>query len=258
MEYVNFSTLEFERFVLVLLRVGAILMAAPLFSASVVPKTVKIGLSVGVSLAMLQIVGPGMLLSEIPLHRLAALGVNEILLGVSLGLLARLFIVAVDMAAEVMGFQMGFGIVTAIDPSTRGSVSLVSQFQAVITALMILGTNAHYFIFHAIAESFKRIPLMGFSPTANLWALFIETSKNVFVIALKFAAPTMVVLLLSSVALGIVARTVPQMNIFIVGLSLQIVIGFTVLIFSASMFGILYGQTLADMAAVMMRFTRAF
>lgn len=258
MEYVNVSTIEFERFVLILLRVGAILMSAPLFSASAVPKTVKVCLSVGVSFAMLPVVGPGMLLSEIPVHKLVALGVNEILLGVSLGILARLFIAAVDMAAEVMGFQMGFGVVTAIDPTTRGSISLLSQFQSVITALMILGTNAHHFIFRAIAESFKRIPLMGFSPTTNLWALFIETSRNVFVLALKFAAPTMVVLMLTSVALGIVARTVPQMNIFIVGLSLQIIVGFAVLLLSVSMYGILYGHALTDMGAVILRFTRAF
>jgi flagellar biosynthetic protein FliR len=258
MDYVNVSTVEFERFVLVLLRVGALLMSAPLFSASAVPKMVKVGLSVAVSLALLPVVGPGMLISEIPMLQLAALGTSEVLLGVSMGLLARLFIAAVDMGAEIMGFQMGFGIVTAIDPSTRGSTALLSQFQGVITALIILATDTHHIIFRAIRESFTRIPLMGFSPTGNLWAIFIETSSKVFTLALKFAAPTMVVLMLTSVALGIVARTVPQMNVFIVGMSVQIVVGFVVLLFSASMIGILYAQTLTDMATTMIRFTRAF
>ncbi|MFC1491122.1 flagellar biosynthetic protein FliR [Nitrospinota bacterium] len=202
--------------------------------------------------------GGGLLISEIPVYELAALALNEVLLGVALGLLARMFIAAIDMGAEVMGFQMGFGIVTAIDPSTQGHTSLLSQLQGVVTALMILATNAHYFFFRALRESFERIPPLGFSPTANLWALFLETTRHSFVLALKFAAPTMVVLMLTSVALGIVARTVPQMNIFIVGLSMQIIVGFTVLVLSTSMLGLLYGQTLMDMGAVMSRFLRAF
>lgn len=258
MDYANITSVEFERYVLILMRVGSILMSAPLFSATAVPKMIKVGLAATVSLALLPVVGPGMLLSEIPILQLAALGANEVLLGVSMGLLARLFIAAVDMGAEVMGFQMGFGIVTAIDPSTRGSTALLSQFQGVMTALMILATDSHHIVFRAIVESFKRIPLMGFSPTGNLWSIFIETSGAVFTLALKFAAPTMVVLMLTSVALGIVARTVPQMNVFIVGMSVQIVVGFVVLLFSASMIGILYAQTLTDMASAMIRFTRAF
>ncbi len=258
MEFVNFSTVEFERFVLVFLRVTSILLVAPLFSATAVPTTVKIGLSVGVSIGLFSTVGPGLLITEVPIYQLAALGSSEVILGVAMGLLARIFIAAVDMGAEIMGFQMGFGIVTVIDPSTRGSVSLLSQFQGVVTALMILATNAHHFFFRAIAESFERIPPMGFAPTPNLWALFFETTRNAFVLALKFAAPTMVVLMLTTVALGIVARTVPQMNIFIVGLSLQIAVGFAVLIVATSMFGVLYGQTLTDMGSVLFRFVRAF
>lgn len=258
MDLGNITPADFERFVLILLRVSSLLLAAPLFSASAMPTVVKIGLSVGVSLSMFHVVGPGVLVSQIPFYDLAMLGVSEVLLGLSMGLLARLFVAAADMGAEVMGFQMGFGIVTAVDPSTQAHTALLSQFQGVATALMILATNAHYFFFRAIAESFKRIPLMGFSPTENLWTIFLETSKSLFVLAFKFAAPIVAVLLLTSIALGIVARTVPQMNIFIVGLSLQIAVGFAILVLSIPIFGVLYTQTLSEMGGTVFRFVRSF
>ncbi len=258
MDFGSVTTVDFERFVLILLRVSSLLLTAPLFSASAVPTVVKISLSVGVSLSLFHIVGTGILISEVPFYDLAMLALSEVLLGLSMGLLARFFVAAIDMGAEVMGFQMGFGIVTAIDPTTQGHTALLSQFQGVTTALMILSTNAHYFFFRAIAESFKRIPLAGFTPNANLWAIFLEVTKSIFVLALKFAAPVVAVLMLTSIALGIVARTVPQMNIFIVGLSLQIFVGLAILALSAPMFGVLYGQVLTDMGGAVFRFVRAF
>jgi flagellar biosynthetic protein FliR len=206
---------------------------------------------------MFHIVGPGALVSEVPFYDLASLALGEVMLGLSMGLLARLFVAAADMGAEVMGFQMGFGIVTAIDPNTQGHTALLSQMQGITTALMIVVTNAHYFFLRAIAESFKRIPLMGFEANENLWAIFMETSKNIFILALKFAGPVIVVLLLTTVALGIVARTVPQMNIFIVGLSLQIAVGLGILALAAPMFGVLYGQMLTDMGGTVFRLVRA-
>ncbi len=258
MDVANISTVDFERFVLILMRVSSLLLSAPLFSAPSVPTAVKIGLSVSVSLAFFPIAGSGVLISEVPFYDLAMLALSEVFLGLSMGMLARFFVVAADMGAEVMGFQMGFGVVTAIDPNTQAHTALLSQFQGVTTAMMILATNAHYFFFQAIAESFKRIPLMGFSPSANLWAIFMGTTKDIFVLALKFAAPAVGVLMLSSIALGIVARTVPQMNIFIVGLSLQIFVGLAILAISVPMFGVLYSQILTDMGGTIFRFVRAF
>ncbi len=258
MDFGNITTVDFERFILVLLRVGSLLLAAPLFSASSVPSVVKIGLAVGVSLALFHAAGVGVLITEVPIYDLMLLALGEVLLGLSMGLLARFFVAAADMGAEVMGFQMGFGIVTAIDPNTQGHTALLSQFQGVTTALMILVTDTHYFFFRAIAESFKRIPLMGFAANANLWAIFLETTRNIFVLALKFAAPVVAVLMLTTIALGIVARTVPQMNIFIVGLSLQIFVGFAILALAAPMVGVLYGQLLTDMGGTIFRFVRAF
>ena len=203
-------------------------------------------------------VAPNAILTEMPLFDLFFLGTGELMLGLSMGLMARLFLIAVDLGAEVMGFQMGFGIVTAIDPSTQASTAILSQLYGAFMVLMLLVANGHHYFFIAITESFRTIPLMGFSPNSNLFTLFMDSSKQIFVVALKFAAPVMVVLLLTSVALGIVARTVPQMNIFMVGMSLKIFIGFSVMLFSASMMGLIFEQQVIRMGEMLFRFAGAF
>ncbi len=258
MEFLPITTVDFERFVLILVRVSSILFSAPLLGSTVVPPFVKVGFSAAVSLALFPAAAPTVLLKEVPLYELAGLALGEVMLGVTIGLLARLFVAAIDLGAEIVGFQMGFGIVTAVDPTTQAHTALLAQFQSAITALMILATDAHHFFFRAIADSFGRISLMGFSPNLDLWNLFLRTSREMFVIAMKFAAPATVVLLLTSIALGIVARTVPQMNIFIVGISLQIVVGFTVFFLSVSMLGLLYGQILTEMGGTLLRLVRVF
>lgn len=258
MEFVPVSMLDFERYILVLARVVSIFVTMPFLGSVTIPIQVKIGVAAAISLAMFPVAAPDTITTALSFYQLSAVALGELMIGLSMGLLARLFLVAIDLGSEAIGFQMGYGIVTAVDPSTQAQSSLISQFQGVIAVLMILATNTHHFFFLALGESFRRIPLMGFGPTNDLWNLFLETSGQIFVLALKFAAPTMVVLMLTNVALGIVARTVPQMNIFMVGLTVQIVMGFTILFVSVSMMGLAYKQTMFQMGTMLFRFVRAF
>ena len=258
MEYLGVSTVEFERFALILMRVGAMLFSAPLIGSPIVPSAVKVSLAAAVSLTLLPTVGTTVLLSEVSFYQLAGLALGEVMLGLAVGTLARLFLAAMELGAEAVGFQMGFGIATAVDPSTQVHTALLAQFQSAVTALIFLATDAHYYFFRAISDSFGRVPLMGFHANHDLFTLFLRVSREVFVIAIQFAAPATVVLLLTSLALGIVARTVPQMNIFIVGISVQIAVGFGVLFFSLSMMGLLYGQVFTAMGGSVLRLVRSF
>ena len=258
MEYLGVSTVEFERFALILMRVGAMLFSAPLIGSPIVPSAVKVSLAAAVSLTLLPTVGTTVLLKEVSLYHLAGLALGEVMLGLAVGLLARLFLAAMELGAEAVGFQMGFGIATAVDPSTQVHTALLAQFQSAVTALIFLATDAHYYFFRAISESFGRVSLMEFQLNEDLYLIFLRVTREVFIIAVQFAAPATVVLLLTSLALGIVARTVPQMNIFIVGISVQIAVGFGVLFFSLSMMGLLYGQVFAAMGGSILRLVRSF
>ena len=130
-----------------------------------------------------------------------------------------------QLAGQLVGFQMGFGIVNVIDPQTSAQVSIIAQFENIITLLTFLALNAHHWFIMAIAKSFEVVPLLTFSFTNSLMEALLRLSCDMFVVAAKVAAPIIAILLFTSVALGLLARTVPQMNIFIVGFPLKLAIG---------------------------------
>jgi flagellar biosynthetic protein FliR len=108
----------------------------------------------------------------------------------------------------------------------------VAQLKNLIAMLIFLAINAHHWFLRSLVESFRLVPPFGFHYSASLMEYLMQLGGNMFLIAIKVGAPVMVALLLTSVALGLVARTVPQMNIFIVAFPLKIVIGLLFLAFS--------------------------
>ena len=210
--------------VLVFIRIGAILITAPLFGSRNVPLKLKAGLSLVLTLAIFPVVGfKEVYLTSVP--SLVSAMVGEVLIGVIIGFTARLIFAAVQLAGELVGFQMGFGIVNVIDPQTSTQFSIIAQFQNIITLLIFLALDAHYWFILAISKSFELIQPLGFCFTDSLMEAIISLSCDMFVIAAKVAAPVIAVLFFTSVALGLIARTVPQMNIFIVGFPIKIAIG---------------------------------
>ena len=224
MTLLNFSLPMVQAAVLIFTRVGAILLTAPLFSSGSMPVHVKIGLSFMLAV----IVFPLVSVNDILVLPLASLGIamaGEVLIGVIIGFTARLLFAAVQLAGQLVGFQMGFGIVNVIDPQTSSQVSIIAQFENIITLLIFMAVNAHHWFIMAIAKSFEVVPLLAFSFTNSLMEALVRLSCDMFVVAAKVAAPIIAILLFTSVALGLLARTVPQMNIFIVGFPLKLAIG---------------------------------
>lgn len=210
--------------VLVFIRIGAILVTAPLFGSRNVPLQLKAGLSLVLAMAVFPVIGvQGVYLANV--SSLLSAMVGEVLIGVIIGFTARLIFAAVQLAGQLVGFQMGFGIVNVLDPQTSTQFSIIAQFQNVLALLIFIAVNAHYWFILAVTSSFELIPPLKFCFTDSLMEAIVALSCNMFVIAAKIAAPTMAALFFSSVALGLVARTVPQMNIFIVGFPLKIAIG---------------------------------
>jgi len=210
--------------VLVFIRISAILFTAPLFSSKNVPVHLKVGLAFMLAVIIVPLVDTEAVAgATAPLLGAALAG--EILIGVIIGFTARLLFAAVQLAGQLVGFQMGFGIVNVIDPQTSAQVSIIAQFQNIITLLTFLALDAHHWFILALTKSFELVPPLTFSFTNPLMEALVGLSCDMFVVAAKVAAPVIAVLLFTSVALGLVARTVPQMNIFIVGFPIKLAIG---------------------------------
>jgi len=218
------SSEQIEMFFLVFLRVTTIIAMIPVLGDRTVPFKIKGSLSLFVAFLVFPFVQFNAPLSE-NLFSMAFRMAGEILIGVMLGFASRLIFAGIQLAGQLIGFQMGFSIVNIIDPVSSDQVSIIAEFQYLVAALLFLATSAHHIFLAAIVESYKVLPIYDFQFTGALMQALIALSGNMFVIAAKISAPLIAALLLTNVGLGLIARTVPQINIFIVGFPLQIAVG---------------------------------
>ncbi|MFQ5559386.1 MAG: flagellar biosynthetic protein FliR [Nitrospinota bacterium] len=216
---------QFQQFVTVFFRTLGILGAAPFFGSRNVPVRAKAGLGVLVAVIIYPLVDfSGVVFPEKP-GLLGFLIAGEVLIGMVIGYATRLFFTAIQVAGHLIGFQVGFAIVNVIDPQTSSQVSVISQFENIITTLFFLSTGAYFLFIQGMAESFAVIPPFGISFSREIVELVVSLFSDIFIIAIKISAPVLAASLFTTVALGLVARTVPQINIFIVGMPIQIALG---------------------------------
>ena len=223
-------------FALVLARVAGLLAAIPVFGSRVVPATVKVPLIFAMALLIFPIVRPHAVPAAGDVISLALLVIRETLIGLTLGLLSQIVFAAVEFCGQQVGTQMGLSMAALFDPNTQANVPTMAMFQGVLATLLFLTLDVHHFFLRAIVESYRLIPLGGWHTSPGLLKFLLQASTGIFVIAVKLAAPVAVALLATSVALGIVARSFPAMNVFMVSMPLNIGIGFLILGISLPVF----------------------
>lgn len=226
-----------DAFILVLLRVSAIVVTIPVISEASVPARFKAALSILITLIVFPLVVPKIPPAEnyhvlILMYRMA----GEVMIGLIIGYIARLVLAGIQMAGDIIGFQMGLSIANVIDPMTSEQVSIITELQYLVALLVFLAVDAHHIFFSAIIQSYSILNPLVFHFSGPLMQAVLSYSKEMFVIAVKLAAPLIAVMLFTNVGLGIVARTVPQINIFIVGMPLQIAVGLILLGLTVPMF----------------------
>ena len=223
---------QVQQFLLVFLRVTAILMSLPIFSGNNVPNMFKAGLALALSLVIFPVID----LTALPDMSgwvFVTMGVvSEVLLGLSIGLAIRLIMAGIQMAGQVSGYQMGLAIANIMDPATSMQTPILAQAFNLMAMLIFLAIDAHHWFFRAMVESFTLIPPFQFVLSSSFIGYLMGMAGNMFIIALKIGAPVIVVLILTSVSFGLMARTVPQMNIFIVAMPLKIIVGLFFIVFS--------------------------
>ena len=228
----NVSLVEVQVFLLIFFRVGAILLTLPVFGSASIPPVFKIGLSFAIALLLypiLNLEGFPVQLSIIPL----VLGmISEIIMGVIIGLSVRMVFAGVQLAGQLIGLQMGLAMANIVDPSTSEQLPLLGELNNIIAILIFLTINAHHWFIQGMVDSFRLVPPFAFHFSSTTMGQVVNLGGNMFVIAIKVGAPVIAALFLMSVAFGVAARTVPQMNIFFVALPIQILVGFLFLAFS--------------------------
>ena len=234
---------QFHVFLLILLRVSALLIVAPIFGHRLYLARAKVGLALMVSLVVFPLVD-GL---EVPEGFLpyAVMMVGEVMMGLMLGYVVLLLFIGIQFAGQLSGLQMGFGIVNVIDPASHDQVSIIGQFLNILAILMVLTLDGHHVILNGLLSSFDAVPLGGVVLKAPIAHKLIALSSEVFVIAIKISAPILIALFLISTAMGVLARTVPQMNVFIVGFPVQLAVGMSMLVATLPLFRILIARAMA-------------
>lgn len=234
MDIVQFILSNSSTFLFVLTRTASIIFTAPIFGAVNVPMQVKMGLTVLVALILTPL-APYVAMPETALGMTVSLA-GEAMIGASIGLCMRFVFTGIEFAGQVASFQMGIGMASAYDPINSAQVTVLGKLMSIFTLLLFLSVNGHLMIIMALEKSFEIIPPYGFHFSGALMENIIVFSREIFILAVKFSAPVIAILIFINVALGIMARTVPQLNMFVVGFAVTIFAGFVMIALSMPVF----------------------
>ncbi len=232
----EFTWYEYQSVLLVIVRITALFAAAPFLGDNAIPRMLKVGLGILTALLFLPLV------DILPSSYQTAPGftyavLREVMVGVTIGFVAKLLFIGIQFSGQFVSLQMGFAAAMLFDPSTEHNVPVLGEFYYIVAILLYLALGGHGFLFDALRESFEVIPLTGISYSSGFFRMLTGLSAEVFVIALKIAAPVFVTILIIDISLGLVARLVPQMNIFMFGFPLKIMTGMIIIIISMPLFG---------------------
>jgi flagellar biosynthetic protein FliR len=165
--------------------------------------------------------------------------ISELLLGLLLGLVARLIFTAVEFGATVIGYQMGFAAAEVFDPQNQRQVALISQFQNIFAILIFLAINGHHLFLQTAIRSYELLPPGQLDLSGQAVPYLMELASHMFSIGVQFSAPVLAVLLLSGLILGVLARVFPQLNVFLLSFPINIGTAFIVIALTLSMVSVL-------------------
>ncbi|WP_347265076.1 flagellar biosynthetic protein FliR [Nitrobacter sp.] len=215
-------------FMLVFARIGAMVMLLPGFGEGYIPVRVKLAIALLLTFIIL------------PLHRaayhvdmqsvapLAVLLVHEIIIGVVLGATARVTLAALHVAGSVIAQQLGLGFVTSVDPTQGQQGALMGNFLTLLGIALLFATDTHYLVIAALNDSYKIFSPGELMPSGDVAALATRAFAGAFKIGLQLSAPFLVFGLVFNIGLGVLARLMPQMQVYFVGVPLSIFIGFMI------------------------------
>lgn len=243
----GFALTELQVYLLIVVRVSSIFLTAPLFGSRNIPDTVKIAFSFIVAFlifpAASKMTGP--LPQDIMSYGLLA--VQQVITGVIIGFAAYMLFAAIQLSGQIIDLQMGFGIVNVIDPMSNTQVSIIGQFEFVLGMLIFMSINGHHFLIQAMTDSFRLAPIGASGITSTTVSRLSDMFYQMFMVAFKIAGPATLALFLTNLTLGFIARTIPQMNVFIVGLPLNILVGITAVLISLPIIVNLFNSMLSSM-----------
>ena len=213
-----------------LARILALIASAPVIGNPSVPARVKVGLAIFVTLLVAPLLPAPPSTDPASASGLLILA-QQILIGLAMGFTLRIVIHSAEMAGELIGLQMGLGFATLYDASVPGMIPVIGQYLGIVISLALLAVDGHLLMLSALVESFHVLPIAPLSAPSGLRAV-AEWGGKIFSYSLALSLPLLAALLITNLALGVLTRAAPQLNIFAVGFPLTILMGILMLTLS--------------------------
>lgn len=237
-------------FALALARVSGMVVASPIYSSRALPGQVKAGVAVALALVLVppgSALPPGLPNELLPF---AGLLVVNTVIGLAIGFAASLVFGAIQTGAGLIGTQIGFGLSQVIDPLFEGASNAIDTFYTLFATMVFLTLSGHHWLIVALQRAFEVIPLTASGLSAELaTGRVLAMAGELWVVAFQIALPIIGALLLTDVALGVLTRTVPQMNVFVVSLPLKVTVGIVVVLLTLPAFAVYLDTVFRTMTA---------
>ena len=238
-------------FLLLLTRSTGLFVIAPFFGSMNIPQYIRIGAAVAITFALFPVVekiGPVNSPPSLLAYTGAVLG--ELFIGWLIGFVAFISFAAINMAGKLMDMQVGFSIVNVVDPTSGQQIPLIGSFLYNFALIIFVVANGHHMLLKALADSFHLIPLIGMNVDVSIASMIAQFTTGIFTTGVQIALPVTFAILMTNVGLGILARTMPHLNVFVVGVPLHLLVGLFVImivlpfyiIFMDVVFDAMYGN----------------
>ncbi len=232
----SFSMLDLEYFLLILVRVSCFVFVAPFYGMTNTPRRVKLGLSFFIAVLLYQMLTPAPAMEYNSVLGYSVIVLKEAVTGLLIGFVVNICNSIVHLAGSVIDMEVGFSMVTLIDPATRENTSVSGIFYQYLIMLLLVVTGMYQYILKAFVQTFTLIPVNGavFRSEALVQTL-IQFMGDSIIIGFRICLPVFAVMLMLNAVLGILAKVSPQLNMFAVGLQLKVLVGLSVMFFTISM-----------------------
>lgn len=210
-------------------RILGFLGAAPVFGNNAVPRRIKLMVGLAVTLGLMPVV-PSVPQAALDSWSGLLLIVQQTLIGIAMGLVLRVVFAALDLMGEIISLQMGLSFATFFDPIAGGQTAVVGEFLTLLATLVLLSLNGHLLMLDALARSFEWLPVSATLPHRGGWMILVRFGASIFASGLLMALPVVTALLITNIALGVLTRAAPQLNLFAIGFPITLTVGFGVLL----------------------------
>jgi flagellar biosynthetic protein FliR len=216
-------------FMLVFARIGAMVMLLPGLGEVNIPVRIKLAIALLLTFIMLPLHRAAYHVDMQSITPLVVMMVHEIIIGIVLGATARVTLSALQVAGSIIAQQLGLGFVTSVDPTQGQQGVLIGNFLTLLGIALLFATDTHYLVIAALSDSYKIFAPGELMPSGDVAALATRAFAAAFKIGLQLSAPFLVFGLVFNIGLGVLARLMPQMQVYFVGVPLSIFTGFIIL-----------------------------